>query len=77
MSDHIIAALIGGTLGLYSALAMVAKGRREQVWEPDHEARPRRIENDIVWPHTFWINLVEGQPETPHAGIARLHKELR
>ena len=62
-------------LALILCAALIAKGRREQVWEPARQKRARRIE-DLVWDNTTWINHADGTHETPHAGIARLHQEL-
>lgn len=62
-------------LALILCARLVAKGRREQVWEGAPQKRARRIE-DMVWDNTVWINHADGTHETPDAGIARLHKEL-
>ena len=61
------------TLGFCAAL--LVKGLREQVWEPSQRKRARMID-DLVWDNTTWINHADGRHEAPHAGIARLHKEL-
>ena len=69
------------TPAILAALALIlcarlyAKGRREQVRESDAQKRARMID-DLVWNNTTWINHADGTHETPHAGIARLHKEL-
>ena len=57
-------------LTLILCAALVARGRREQVWEPGPQKRARMIA-DFVYGESVWVN-----PETPEAGIARLHKVL-
>ena len=70
MTPAILAAL-----ALAFCAALLAKGRREQVWEPARQKRARMID-DLVWNNTTWINHADGRHEAPEAGIARLHKEL-
>ena len=71
MTPAILAAL-----ALALCAALLAKGRREQVWERAEQKRARMID-DLVYGDTVWINHDEdGTHEAPHAGIARLHKEL-